>query len=1030
MKLFLNDLTTMQKSCAELNGVNVIASGYDKMKYIDLDQSTAGDLGFDTWIDLDHKPTFNADSATTGLDSTKFYSIVLVPVDGTTVAHTNFHKGTPTLPAVPQASATGDLGIIWNTPTHDQQTVMECATATSGATGTITDTTKSWGVNAYANYYALNVETGASALITANTSTALTAAGLVISTGDKIQITTPKCTRRDLYAIELSNESDISGAVFIYQDTIDDNATATYEMTSYVATGETLPTAYAPPEAFATCIATDNKIFAGGGISEGRGKVGLALDLDSTFSTGAIFTETVAHGDWDYNELAGRTILNQTTSVSGLILSNTDTEIIVDTALGTVTGHVLRIDAGDTLVECKATIVGTSGELVDSSKTWVTDRWVGYRAFNSGSNWDGYITSNTAHELQTETTEATALGDTFYIYPEPMLLPATADEGHSVRDNKANWGFNTLAGKTITDDTTTSSATIISNTTTDLVISVAIGAVAGHAYTISGVLDIPTPISVSVTTDLYSGATHQQVTRYSYATAPSELFIGSFVTVASSGSAGNDITDAQVVRLADDKTWLEVINNTSVAVTDDATMTIAIDANVIYGNTDGADKTFFTDGLLGGTIAINNLQAVAIGWIDTVSQVMTASTKMTSQTGGGTFEITTDNNLAWSDYGNPYVWRTENTIQLGDSIKALIELNGLLLVFCRRTLWKIPVANMAQTPTLIASGLEFVAPNSIITTPRGIMFFDGSGFSITDGQQVQSITQYKATDLIAGVNQAMKYNIQGAYDHKNRRAEYVFAHGTDVTNNTGIYITIDSLNIYPFTRMDCNVIWESEDDYGRAVIKHGTSGRHTESLNGVIYSHDAESATDGAVSPLTSSGEIIELNNQYMIIEAMGALGIEEGDNLMYYPSATESGTIVQFIAKKIVERSTNVYDIYYSGDWYLKELTVGGTVYLGMIPFDYGVKWMDFGSPQYQHKVRQVQIDVTNFTGGLYVDHYGDLGEDRIHSSQFYVTASDTKIVVPLKKGSVYTYGFRIRGYSSTKANIMSFEVLFDTEI
>ena len=100
------------------------------------------------------------------------------------------------------------------------------------------------------------------------------------------------------------------------------------------------------------------------------------------------------------------------------------------------------------------------------------------------------------------------------------------------------------------------------------------------------------------------------------------------------------------------------------------------------------------------------------------------------------------------------------------------------------------------------------------------------------------------------------------------------------------------------------------------------------------------------------------------------------------------------------------------------------------MIPFVYGIKWLDFASPQYQHKIRQVQIDVSEITGSIFVDHYGDLSNVPIQIDQFDLTTANTKIVVKLKKGSFYTYVFRIRGYSSTQAKILSMEVLFDTEI
>jgi hypothetical protein len=108
----------------------------------------------------------------------------------------------------------------------------------------------------------------------------------------------------------------------------------------------------------------------------------------------------------------------------------------------------------------------------------------------------------------------------------------------------------------------------------------------------------------------------------------------------------------------------------------------------------------------------------------------------------------------------------------------------------------------------------------------------------------------------------------------------------------------------------------------------------------------------------------------------------------------------------------------------------VGDLLFAGYIPFDYGIKWTDFSSPQYRHQVRNIQIDLENMTGKLYVDHFLDMNETPVATNEYDVTPADTKITVPFRMGKCYKYGFRLRGVSSTQLKISSFELMFDTQV
>ena len=109
-----------------------------------------------------------------------------------------------------------------------------------------------------------------------------------------------------------------------------------------------------------------------------------------------------------------------------------------------------------------------------------------------------------------------------------------------------------------------------------------------------------------------------------------------------------------------------------------------------------------------------------------------------------------------------------------------------------------------------------------------------------------------------------------------------------------------------------------------------------------------------------------------------------------------------------------------------------GDSALINAEAFDYGIKWTDFGSPQYRHQVRCLHIDVENFHGKLIVEHYieqqkGDTA-DPVQVDTVDLTTDDTKVVVKFRAGKMYKYGFRLRGYTFTNFKIHSIAPVFDT--
>lgn len=702
--------------------------------------------------------------------------------------------------------------------------------------------------------------------------------------------------------------------------------------------------------------------------------------------------------------------------------------------------------------ECGISTIETSGTIIDASKEWGVGEWIGCECIDVVTGLSGTITDNSATTL-TVSGLSIPVGNGFQIVSSKATrrliyacemtneydLSASTFIYHGSVDGNDETTFDLLAYASSGESVPYS---YIPPENLSYCISednkvFATGGVSEsrgkcHAEiteeTVQATASADSAITVSLVTEDYQSSGTGRIMRFmigSALTPPTNMFIGSYVTITSSSDSGNDIEDARILRKADDNTWFEIENNTGVAATDTG-MLATIFPNAIIGNESGDDQTYFRHGMLYATIRIGSDAAHTIGWVDNYSQTMTLSEKYNGvEDVDATFSIDSSYAVYWSDYGNPHVWRTENSVQIADAPVALEVVGGLLLVFCKRSIWKIPMANLYQTPSRISGSVKFNAPFSLVRTPQGVMFHDGSGFSITDGQSVASITQYKATEYMAGLNPTMYHNIRGVYDSVNKRIEYVFAYGSSVTNNNGMYITMDSFGIYPFIRLDCNALWEGEDDTGRPVIMHGTSGRHVASGGGTVYSHPEDQPLDGATSP---SAVVTSIGPGYLVVQATEAVTATEGYVALHVPSG--AGYVIPFIVGGITDNGSFSYDIGFSDDWYHIGFKEGATILFGMIPFDYGIKWMDFSSPQYQHKVRQVQMDIKGFTGVITIDHFGDLSDVPIHTSSYVVSQTTTKLIVPLKKGSYYTYGFRIRGYSSTTGSIMSIEVLFDTEI
>jgi len=397
------------------------------------------------------------------------------------------------------------------------------------------------------------------------------------------------------------------------------------------------------------------------------------------------------------------------------------------------------------------------------------------------------------------------------------------------------------------------------------------------------------------------------------------------------------------------------------------------------------------------------------------------------------FSIYSDFGLTWSDANYPHIFRTENYTPISDRIMAIATFNQNIIMFCKNSVQSVPIAGLGQTPYLISDDVQCLAPHSVVSTPVGVFFYDGSGISMTDGQQIIPVTAYRAADYLESINNSRVINMRGVYDPQHRRIEYYFAYGSDYNNNFGITISTDSLNCYPSQRLDVNSAWLDRNDEGAQKVYHGTTNEVGE---GTVWEHSTDEGTDlGIAQELVGNILSIDSANHKVTVDFGEDLDAETvisaGDVCMYLPPS--DGDYFQFRLSAItdlLDPDGGQYEIDIEDSIDMSTIATGGSIIIGGIPFDYGIKWSDFSSPQYRHNVRQLHIDVTDFNGILFVEHYKDMKDFKpTYITSHYVSSDTTKVISDNRSGDCYTYGFRIYGVSMTQFEFHSFEILFETE-
>ena len=558
------------------------------------------------------------------------------------------------------------------------------------------------------------------------------------------------------------------------------------------------------------------------------------------------------------------------------------------------------------------------------------------------------------------------------------------------------------------------------------------------------VADSGLEVNVTVEDEDYSGSGTGVIARYTRTSgAWAGLREGSRLTVtdgAGTISAANEVSDAKIIRVADDGTWIEIANNAASAeagVTGD----FSIVPNYFSGNTSGADKTYIGSGYVTGTLRIEDESRVyTVAWVDEFAQEIGLSELYEGGASGEVeFVLRNEKALYWSNTYNPDVVPAGNVIETPFPIHAISSNNREILLFGDRSIVKLSADEPGQGFVYLADYVGCVAQYSIVQTPRGIGFWDGQGYSLTDGQNLLSLTKTRASHILKDVNRELQHNIRAVYLHEKDQIKFWFP-VKSVTNNYGLTINLSSGDCYPERRVDVNCAWVEKSVDGQMNVFHGTSGRHTASGSGYIFEQREDEEDDGVVDGSCWHFEVSDVTNlasgNFQVTEVDGTLDAgDESTHPYQYEgmpfTVLKADGSAEYLApiKKIVE-GTPIVLHYNEGDYDLSGVEVGDKVFIGIIPVSYGWRWLDFSSPQYKHQIRHIEIDFEppNGPAWIVVDHAYEGVASAVKRNVEYIDQYTTKVVAKLHYGKGYIYGFRIRAWADVRLKIHNISIVFAT--
>lgn len=701
---------------------------------------------------------------------------------------------------------------------------------------------------------------------------------------------------------------------------------------------------------------------------------------------------------------------------------------------------------------------GAGTTLTDSTVAWIVDQWVGYSVRNIETGEVGTVSANTAATLTS--TIAWSTGDRYQIgNQEVQAREIFVSQGDTAAEAYAG-PFRYAA--TLNDNSTTSWTMTAASSAAIFPdyeryeppnFKLCIEAY-GYLWGVSGISESRGYAKIDRTgtgcgavevTVMYDDGLGNRIARYTTAApAPTGTTLGSCVTVTGCTGAniGNNVTGARILQVDSvARQWFEILNPDAVT----SGGSISGSAATVYPQIVTGTGTYWRRGMEGGQFGFVGEATMTILSVDEAAQTLMLGSfyegDATDDT-EGEYSISSSYSLYRSNFRDPHAYASDAVIPVDGEVTAIAAVNGNVLLCTETKIYRMNHENLSLSPQIASDHVGCPAPFSVVTVGSKVYFYDGYGFSVTDGFDVQSLSQYKLRDLMESVNPDMKHNVRGVFDPEKNQIEWVFPLDTSVTNDYGVIMNVSTGDFYPMKRKDVNCLWREKGADGIRRTFHGTTTRHNDSGVAYVWMHSDDMESDGLAEASEHAGVItsvadLESSGFFVVRGASSDFVIDSHDN-EGIPFVIEDGTgtvelhgVVRKMEVSGLSGGTDPesYDVYPATDYPTTGIALGQRFFLGSIPFVYGPKWVDFDSPRYLHQPYELHIDCEP-CGPLtvYVDFFKNGIPTIVQTVSRELSLTDTKAVVPYTGGTCHSFGFRIRCYTNKRLRIQNMSIIYGT--
>lgn len=512
--------------------------------------------------------------------------------------------------------------------------------------------------------------------------------------------------------------------------------------------------------------------------------------------------------------------------------------------------------------------------------------------------------------------------------------------------------------------------------------------------------------------------------RVSFSGSPdlSSITVNMRLSISGCSVAGNNINLAIITAISDASDYIDIRNPSGSASGTFGTATVY--------------STYISDGMSGYKFRFENDGVNQIYTIDAVtvnSQYFTVEESgyngaKTADTYYDFLIETSDRKLWFSKPDDPNSWPTENTVNFEEDLTAVSPAGEYLAVFSRNSIYTVNPRDPADFRKTQAPVGTF-APFSVVHTENGVYFFDGRTIRLFNGLQAPDAARRKVRVIMEGINETIADRVHAVFLPHEQSIRWYIPYGDDTsTNNYYVQYNVNTGFWWIGRCIDITTaVVLTDESTGEQSLFTGTSARYAD--KGYLLQNDTQE-TDGNDAATTQVfGTVSAIaGSQIIFTVASGAVSTNEVGTPfnVFAPSGTRD---IVGIIKTIVDNGGGSYTITAHSDFDLSTVQTGDWISIGLATFRWGVKWHDFGSPQFKHELKEIHLHFTpaDYIYGI-VDFYTDFATTPDKSVPFTITTGNTKAVVRNHGKRGYQVGFRIRMWSEDPTEIRDMMIIHKT--